>query len=143
MKKFEEYVKENIVKKITPDFSRAKSLKEEAQKRKQFLEKLTLKLPLTDENANYYLEHIYDIIMELIRAKMLKDGYKSSGLGAHEAEISYLKNQGFKQTTIDLLDELRYFRNGIKYYGKKLDEEYAQKCLELLKQNYDLLKKLI
>lgn len=33
--------------------------------------------------------------MELIRAKLLRDGFKSGGAYAHEAEVAYLRNMGF------------------------------------------------
>ena len=45
---------------------------------------------IDDDNANSIVKDCYDIIMELIRAKLLLDGYSSSGQFAHEAEVSYL-----------------------------------------------------
>ena len=74
--------------------------------------------------------------MELIRAKLLLEGYSSSGNYAHEAEISYLTEMKFLENDISFLNELRYFRNSITYYGKILDKEYAKKV-------YDFLNKII
>jgi len=41
--------------------------------------------------------------MELIRAKMLIDGFNASGHGAHEAEVSYTRKVGFKETEVQFL----------------------------------------
>jgi len=58
---------------------------------------------------------------------LLIDGFSSSGNFAHESEISYLKKLGFPEGEISFLNELRYFRNSVTYYGKLLDKEYAEK----------------
>ncbi|MBT5342222.1 hypothetical protein HOL59_01435, partial [Candidatus Woesearchaeota archaeon] len=97
---------------------------------------------INDNNANYLIKNAYDIIMELIRAKMLKEGFGSSGRGAHEAEVAYLKKLEFKDKDVDFVDELRYFRNGILYYGKSFDQEYALKVLDFLERIYQSLSKL-
>jgi len=81
--------------------------------------------------------------MELIRAKMLIDGFKSSGYNAHEAEVSYLRNLGFPETDVRFANELRYIRNQIKYYGKITDSEYARKVLEFFDKTYPKLKKFL
>ena len=84
---------------------------------------------VNNKNANSIIKDCYDIIMERIRAKLLLEGYSSSGSYAHEAEISYLKKLEFLDSEISFLNELRYFRNSITYYGKLLDTEYARKVL--------------
>lgn len=139
MREFEDYLKEGIVKKQSPDISRAKSLMKESENSynifKQFIEKITL----TDENANYVIKNAYDIIMEIIRAKMLMQGFNASGKGAHEAEVSYLETLNFSGNQIRLIDQLRYFRNGILYYGKRFDIEYGKKVINLLELIYKKL----
>ena len=57
--------------------------------------------------------------MEIIRAKMLLRGYNASGYGAHEAEVSYLRNLDFNETDVQFLDQMRYFRNGMLYFITK------------------------
>ncbi|MFA4887273.1 MAG: hypothetical protein WC595_03605 [Candidatus Nanoarchaeia archaeon] len=71
---------------------------------------------------------------------MLTAGYNSEK--SHEAEVAYLKKINFQEKDILFMNELRYYRNGIKYYGKKLDSEYAQKVLTFMKENYQKLKEL-
>jgi hypothetical protein len=68
--------------------------------------------------------------MFLIRAHMHEHGYASQGQGAHEAEVSYARKIGFTDKDLRTLDELRYFRNGILYYGKRFDKEYAQQVIK-------------
>jgi len=88
----------------------------------------------------YVVKNAYDIIMEIIRAKMLMRGFNASGKGAHEAEVSYLGTLKFKESQIRLLNQLRYFRNGILYYGKKFDKEYGKEVINLLES---ISKKLL
>ena len=91
-------------------------------------------------NANSIIKDCYDILMELIRAKLLLDGYFASGSYAHKAEISYLRIIKFNEKEIFFMDQIRYFRNGILYYGTALDQEYAEKVIEFTKTFYPKLK---
>lgn len=143
LRSFEEYLKEGIVKKRTPDIARSKSLIEEAEKRNKFLKEINNKIGLSDENANYFIENSYDILIELIRAKLLIDGFSSSGKGAHEAEVSYMKNMGFEEKETRFMNDLRFFRNGIKYYGRDFDKNYGKKVLDFLNKVHSQLKDIV
>ena len=140
LKDFNEFIKEGIIKKITPNIQRASSLMHEAEKRMGFVEEIKDKVGLTDKNANYFIENSYDILIELIRAKLLTKGFNSSGQGAHEAEVAYMRNLGFPENEARFMNDLRYFRNGILYYGKDFDKEYAEKVLNFLNKTYPKLK---
>ncbi len=74
---------------------------------------------------------------------MLLVGLNASGLGAHEAEVSYMRILGFNEKDIQFADQMRFFRNGILYYGTIIDKEYVEKVIEFTKINYLRLKKLI
>ena len=141
--KFQDFVNKGIVRKQKPNKSRAQFLIEESENNYKFLLELLNKLSIVDDNANNFIKQCYDILMEIIRAKMLLDGYYSSGLGAHEAEVSYLRILGFEENEVEFLDQLRYFRNGMLYYGTILDKIYAKKVAEFTKRNYIILKKLV
>ena len=97
------------------------------------------KIVVSDANANYFIENIYDTIMELIRAKMFLDGFKAVGLSAHEAEVSYLRKMNFSETDVRFSNELRYYRNGIVYYGKSMNAEYVNRVLKFLNEKYSHL----
>lgn len=143
IKKFEEFVSNNIAKRQTPDESRAEFLCKESENSYNQLLNLLDKIKLDDANANMFVKLSYDVIMELVRAKMLLDGYNVSGFGAHEAEVSYLRVLGFSENDVQFADQLRFFRNGMLYYGTIIDAEYAQKVITFTKQKYIKLKKMI
>ncbi|MHA1874283.1 MAG: hypothetical protein ACTSVB_09220 [Candidatus Heimdallarchaeaceae archaeon] len=140
LRNFEEFLFNGIVRKQSPDISRAKFLIDEAKLSFDGLKERLGKMGISKKNANSIIKDCYDILMELIRARMLLDGYRAVGQGAHEAEVAYLKVLKFNEGDIDFMNELRYFRNGIVYYGHILDEEYAKKVVSFTKRMY---KKLI
>lgn len=141
IKQFEEFIKTGMVKKQSPNLSRAEYLKEESKKSYIFLNKKLGVFGISNETANDLIKSSYDIIMELIRAKMLLEGYNASGQGAHAAEVSYLRRLGFKEKDVQFADQLRYFRNGMLYYGTSLDEDYAQKVIDFTNKLYKELSK--
>ena len=95
---------------------------------------------VNDNNANSIVKDCYDIIMELVRAKLLLTGYSSAGQFAHEAEVSYLKKLGFSDNEVSFLNDLRYFRNSVVYYGKILGIEYADQVVKFTRKIYPKLK---
>ena len=131
--KFEEFIRKGIVKKQTPDKSRAKFLIEESEQNYKYLLKLVDKIGIDKFNANDYIKKCYDVLMEIIRANMLIKGYNASGLGAHEAEVSYLVKIGIEEKYARFANQMRFFRNGMLYYGTILDEEYAKKVIQYTK----------
>lgn len=141
LRKFAEYVMEGVVKKQTPNKQRALSLLKESEEKKNFLEISLKNIPKEKMNANFIVDYCYDIIMELLRAKMFIDGYNA--WNSHEAEVSYMLILGFSEADTKFMDEMRYYRNGIKYYGTILNREYAKKSLEFTNRIYPKLKKLL
>src|SRR3989339_1865368 len=141
IRRFDEFIKENIVKKQSIDRSRAEFLIKESEKEYGSLSNMIEKLKVDDDNANIFVKFCYDILMELIRAKMLLEGYNASGFGAHEAEVSYMRILGFNENDVQFANQLRFFRNGMIYYGTILDTEYAEKVIEFTKRIYLKLKK--
>lgn len=89
-------------------------------------------------DPNYIVDTCYDIILQLVRAKMLTEGYKTD---SHEAEVSFMKFLGFSESEVSFMNRLRYYRNGIKYYGTTIDKEYAKKVLLFMNKTYSSLKK--
>lgn len=143
LKLFEEYIQEGVIKRVKINKERAKSLIIESERKMLSLKERQEKLGVKNENANDYVEYCYDIIMHLIRAKLYLVGYYASGQGAHEAEVSYLKILGFNEEYIEFADKMRYFRNGILYYGTSLDAEYAEKVIEFTNRIYPKLKEMV
>ena len=132
LKNFRDYIEQGIVKKQTPNKLRAEDLIKESKRKSNSLKLILTKIGLNNDNANDIIEYCYDIIINLIRANMLIKGFNSSGIGAHEAEISYMKELNLTESEVQFANQLRYFRNGIKYYGKAFNKEYAEKVLKFL-----------
>lgn len=139
LKTFKEYLETGIARKRTPDILRAEDLTRDSKNRKNFLERIKKNLEIKDEEANYIIEQVYDILIGLIRAKMFLDGFEASGNNAHEAEVSYLRELKFLDEEVSSMNELRMFRNGIKYYGKRYTKEHAEKSIDFMN---NLLTKL-
>jgi len=143
LKRFEDFLKEGIVRRVRINKERSKSSVVQAERRMNSLKSRLEKLGINDENANDYVEYCYDIIATLVRARLYLDGYSIGGIGAHEAEVSYLRVLGFPENDVQFVDQMRFFRNGILYYGTALDAEYAEKVIEFTKQIYPKLRELI
>ena len=142
-KNFREFINQRIVKKQFPDKSRAEFLIKEAEVSLGGLNERIRIIGINDKNANSIIKDCYDVMMELIRAKMLLDGYNSSGQGAHEAEVSYMRILDFDEKEVQFTDQMRFFRNGMLYYGTILDKEYAEKVIHFTKGIYIKLRKIL
>lgn len=143
MKDFNEYISKEIVRKRSPNKERADSLIEDSDKRRFFFNQIIEKIEINDSNANYIIEQVYDILIELIRAKTFLDGYEASGNYAHEAEVSYLKEINFSELERNTMDNIRKFRNGIKYYGRRYAKNEAEESIKFMNSILPKLKKLL
>jgi hypothetical protein len=142
IKPFQEYVQEGIVKKQHPDLARSKSLLKESRASYDVLLQLVKKVGVNETTSNTIIKLSYDALMECIRASMCSKGFHSSGQGAHEAEVAYLKELAMQEHHVAFANQLRYFRNGILYYGKSFDPDYAHKVVRFLQEMYRKLSKL-
>ena len=93
LRNFEEFIIAGIVKKQTPNRHRALSLVKEAEDKWKFLNATIKTIPAQQMHFNFIVDYSYDIIMELIRAKMFIGGFNAGN--SHQAEVSYMKNLGF------------------------------------------------
>ena len=103
LRDFDEFVRSGTVRRRRPDPARARSLISEAEHRRTFLRELVQKIPISEENANYFVEGAYDVLISLVRAKLLADGFSSSGEGAHEAEVAYMRKGRIGILTISII----------------------------------------
>lgn len=142
-REFDDYLKQGIINKCSINKPRAEFLINETEKTFRGLNKRLDAIGIDEDNANSIVKDCYDIIMEVIRAKLLLTGYCSAGKFAHEAEVSYLKKCGFSDNDISFINDLRYFRNSVTYYGKILSVEYAKQVVEFTKKIHPKLKKLV
>ena len=98
--------------KISRDIERAKDLIDMAK------EGLNITIKLLPESLAYkLLVEYYEIGVQLITSIMYIDGYKTL---SHIALIEFLsKKQYFNSNEIRILDNMRKFRHGTVYYGRK------------------------
>jgi len=134
LKEFNEFLDKGIVEKRTPNEPRARDLIAESDKTFKSVMEIIGKIGINDTNSSTIIKESYDAVTGLIRAKMLLKGFSSSGIGAHEVEISYMRELNFPEQDVQFANQLRYFRNGIMYYGKRFDKEYAKKVFGFLKK---------
>jgi hypothetical protein len=141
LKTFEEFLKIGAIRKQSPDKERAKSLVYESKEKLEFFNKIKEIMKIEKMSPNYVVEACYDILIELLRAKLLVDGYNSKS--SHEAEVAYMRNLGFIEKDVDFMNELRYLRNRIKYYGIVFDIEYAEQVHSFMNKILPILNKLV
>ncbi|PIU61254.1 hypothetical protein COX58_00885 [archaeon CG_4_10_14_0_2_um_filter_Archaea_38_6] len=77
LENFWEFLDSGVVRKRNPDKLRAESLISDAKRRRKFVDDIFEKVGLKKENANYFIENVYDILIELIRARMLIEGFQA------------------------------------------------------------------
>lgn len=130
---WEDCIKNNTARKVTPDRSRAKSLIETAKQRIEVISEINKK------NCNFVFEDYYTSIMELLQAKTFIKGYNILNhlcLGYYLREI--LKREDLYQ----IFDDLRYKRNSLTYYGKQMEFEVAKQAIEKCKRLFEEIEKI-
>lgn len=87
------------------------------------------------------MENAYEGLREMADARLVLEGFKSY---SHEASIAFLKKfPSFELGELEYFDHLRYLRNKIKYYGKDVSLDEAERSLEFAKKIKNKLKKLV
>ena len=122
--------------KITSDKAKAKSLIDTSSGRIKFLEKNII----NENNANYIFENYYSSILELLHSLAILDGYQISN---HICLGYYLKEIIKKENLFRIFDDLRYKRNSIVYYGKRMNFATAEKAIKDSKSLIDEFNKLL
>lgn len=135
MMPFEYFLQNKEIKKISIDINFAKSLV------KDMYERIEKSLMLDSKVfAKVVFENIYDALRDFCDALLASEGYKSY---SHQASISFLLKEGFDVSTIEEFDQLRYKRNGSKYYGQAISFEDAEQIKEFYSKNKNKFGKII
>ena len=77
LKPFEDFIKDGVVKRISINSERAKSLISESERKMRSIKMQLEKIGVIEDNANDYIEHCFDSIMNLVRAKLYLKGYSA------------------------------------------------------------------
>ncbi len=110
--------------KITPDKERAKSLIETAK------ERISLVNEINEENCNFVFEDYYTSLLEVLQALVLINGYKILN---HLCLGFYIKDVLKKEDLFRIFDDLRYKRNALTYYGKRMGYNTCKQSIEKCK----------
>ena len=130
--KFVDFLKEQKVRKATPDLQLVKSLM--AMSERQFNTAKLLKIDnITKESV---LVMCYEALRELVEALAVKHGYK---VYSHEAFTYFLKELGEARMS-EKFDRYRKLRNGVNYYGKQVPLEEVTAASNEIKMLLDELK---
>ena len=121
--------------KTKPDRFRSEDLIEMA------IERIQIIIPSTPKETPYrFLEEYYEIAVQLITALMYREGLKTLD---HLSLIEYLKKyKEFSREDIFILDQMRKFRHGTLYYGKKESGSFFVNNKKEIKEIIDKLLKI-
>ena len=123
---------ESVVK-VSSDNERAKSLRETAE------ERISLIKEINEKTANFVFEDYYTSILEILQAIVINKGYKIIN---HVCLGYYLRDILNRGDLYALFDDLRYKRNSLTYYGKRMDFDIAVDAIEKSKKLIKELKKI-
>lgn len=129
-----ECVEENSAVRTSSDRERAKSLVETAD------ERIILIKEINEKNCNFVFEDYYTSILELLQALVLSEGYKILN---HVCLGYYLRDVLKNEDLFRVFDDLRYKRNSLTYYGKKMDFKTAKSSIEKCRRFIAKIKKRI
>jgi len=125
--------------KVTPDKQKAKSLIETAEGRIKYRNK-----DLNENTANYIFEDYYTSILELIQAITVLKGYK---INNHICLGFYLRDVIKKESLFRIFNDLRFKRNSLVYYGKRMDFDVCKKAItdseKLMDELNPIIKKIM
>jgi len=128
---WKECLNKRIVKSVKEDKNLISSTKEIAEMKIASAEALP---------ENLYIVKItllYDALREYLECNALENGYK---IYNHECYSAFLKEIMNLSTQADEFDKLRKIRNGINYYGKKVNKEEAEIMITNLKKLIERFK---
>jgi len=111
--RFVDFIKENKVRKGSPDIQLARSLVKMSDNHLKSIEEMKL----TDVTSATIMTNYYESLREIVEAIATIDGYR---VYSHEAFTSYLKEKGEDSISIKF-DNFRKIRNSVNYYGRPVE----------------------
>ena len=121
---WEECIENNSTVRISSDKERAMSLIETAK------ERIAIIKEINESTCNFVFEDYYTSLLELIQSLVLIRGFKVLN---HTCLGFYLRDVLKRKDLFLIFDDLRYKRNSLTYYGRKMDFETAKASIEKCK----------
>lgn len=132
---WEDCKEENFSVKITPNKGKVKSLIDTADGRINYANEKK-----NGKHLSYVFEDYYTSLIEMIHALVILKGYNVSN---HLCLGFYLRDVLKKEKLYRLFDDVRFKRNSLVYYGKKMETEEALESIKKCKTLIDEIKILI
>jgi len=132
----EDCYRKNFIKKTRVDEELIKSLVEMSKIKEDSVKKAKI----NETNISAYVSMAYDSLREILEALGISKGYKiTSHICLGELLKSLIPEFDFVS-----FDRFRYIRNGINYYGTKVDYLQGKKIIDkMFKMKSDILKKYL
>jgi len=118
----------NSARKVSPDVKRAESLIETAK------ERISLIKEINEKNCNFVFEDYYTSLLELLQALTFKKGFNVLN---HICLGYYLRDILKREELYLIFDDIRYKRNSLTYYGKRMDFDTAKDAIERCKRIFE------
>ncbi len=126
---WQDCVRSDSAKKVTPDVIRAKSLIETAK------ERINLVKEINERNCNFVFEDYYTSIIEILQAIAFKKGFNILN---HICLGFYMRDVLKREELYRVFDDLRFKRNSLTYYGHRMDfgtaKQAIEECKKLIKE---------
>ena len=132
MKNWNDCLNNFSARKTNPNPPKTKSLIETAHARIEQSNK-----DINEKSANFIFEDYYTSILELLQSLVQLKGYNVKN---HICLGYYIRDILQKPKLFDIFDDLRFKRNSLIYYGKRMDFEISKDAIEKSKE---IIKKLI
>ncbi len=117
----EECFRKGLIKKTIVNKELVKSLIEMSNTRESVIKTANI----TKSDVSIYVSLAYDSLREVLEALCVLNGYK---VLSHTCVGSFLKSI-IKDFDYDSFDRFRWIRNGINYYGKRVDFEQGKEVI--------------
>lgn len=131
MKPLKFYIESGLVRQGSKDPGEAKAMVARASKRLEYVKSQTI----TEDNASFLFEDIYEVMRECIQGLMAANGYKPY---SHEATVAFLDEYYkpyFGEKLVEAFNRYRIIRNNIVYRANSVSKEDTVKALDAA-ENY-------
>ncbi len=127
MKPLKFYIESGLVRQGSKDPAESKAMITRASKRLEYVKSQSI----TENNASFLFEDIYEIMRECVHGLMAANGYKPY---SHEATVAFLYEYYkpyFGEKLVEAFNRYRIIRNNIMYRANFVSEEEAIKALDV------------
>ncbi len=127
MKPLKFYIESGLLRQGSKDPGESKAMIERASKRLEYVKSQSI----TEENASFLFEDIYEIMRECVHGLMAANGYKPY---SHEATVAFLDEHYkpyFGEKLVEAFNRYRIIRNNIMYRANFVSKDEALKALDV------------